>query len=198
MIRIALESDIPAMLAIYAPFVEHTTVSFEYTVPTREEFTRRFRSVTAQFPWLVWEEDGAVLGYVYATKPFERAGYSWCAEPSIYLHEAARGRGIGKMLYAVLEDILEKQGYCVLYALITGENLPSLEFHKKCGYTSAMVLPDCGYKSGRWLDLYWMEKRLKIGENPSAFPVSWLSIVQDAETFDNILDSLSLSLLKKI
>ena len=193
MIRIATESDIPAMLGIYAPFVAHTTVSFEYTVPSEEEFVRRFRDITGQFPWLVWEEAGRVLGYAYAAKPFERAGYSWCAEPSIYLHADARGRGIGKMLYAVLEAVLEKQGYCVLYSLITGENRASLRFHEKCGYTLRMELPECGWKSGRWLSLVWMEKRLKIGENPSAFPRPWLSIVQDAETFQDILDSLSLS-----
>ena len=198
MIRIALESDIPAILAIYAPFVEHTTVSFEYDVPSREDFLLRFRGITEQFPWLVWEEEGQVLGYAYAAKPFERAGYSWCAEPSIYLSQAARGRGIGRALYAVLEAILEKQGYCVLYSLITGENKASLRFHEKCGYKTAMELPECGRKFGRWLSLIWMEKRLKIGENPSDFPLPWLSIVQNAETFCNILDSLSLSLLKKI
>ena len=76
MIRFALESDVPAMLAIYAPYVQHTTVSFEYEVPSPEEFIRRFRSITEQFPWLVWEEDGQVLGYAYAAKPFERAGLS--------------------------------------------------------------------------------------------------------------------------
>ena len=198
MIRIALESDIPAILAIYAPFVEHTTVSFEYDVPSEEEFLRRFRGITEQFPWLAWEEDGQVLGYAYAAKPFERVGYSWCAEPSIYLHEDARGRDVGRKLYAVLESILAQQGYCVLYSLITGENKASLRFHEKCGYRTVMELPECGRKFGRWLSLIWMEKRLKIGENPSDFPLPWLSIVQNAETFCNILDSLSLSLLKKI
>jgi len=193
MIRIATEADLSAMLAIYAPYVERTTVSFEYDVPSPETFTRRFQDITRQFPWLVWEEDGRVLGYAYAARPFDRAGYSWCAEPSIYLHADARGRGIGRKLYAVLEAILEAQGYCLLYALITEENRASLRFHEKCGYSTVMVLPDCGRKFDRWLGLCWLEKRLKIGENPSAFPVSWLSIVQDAESFRNILDSLSLS-----
>jgi len=193
MIRIATEADVPAMLAIYAPFVQSTTVSFEYEVPSEEVFLQRFRDITAQFPWLVWEEDSRVLGYAYATKPFERAGYAWCAEPSIYLHEEARGRDVGRKLYAVLEAILDKQGYCVLYSLITSENNPSIRFHEKCGYSTVVVFPDCGRKFGRWLNLHWMEKRLKIGENPSAFPTSWLSIVQDAERFSNILDSLSLS-----
>ena len=193
MIRIALESDVPAMLAIYAPYVENTTVSFEYDVPSEETFLQRFREITRQFPWLVWEEDGRVLGYAYAARPFERAGYSWCAEPSIYLHDDARGRKIGQKLYAVLEEILKKQGYCVSYALITSENLTSLRFHEKCGYSTVAVFPNCGRKFGRWLGLHWMEKRLIISENPSTFPVSWLSIVQDAESFGDILDSFSLS-----
>ena len=193
MIRIATEADVPAILEIYAPYVTDTTITFEYTVPTAEEFLVRFRTITRDFPWLVWEENGEILGYAYACRPFERAAYSWCAEPSIYLRSDARGRGIGRKLYAVLEAILDAQGYCVLYALITGENLASLGFHEACGYSTAMVLPDCGRKFGRWLSLVWMEKRLKIGENPSAFPTSWLSIVQDAERFCNILDSLSLS-----
>ena len=192
MIRIALESDVPAMLAIYAPYVENTTVSFEYDVPSEEMFLQRFRDITRQFPWLVWEEDGRVLGYAYAARPFERAGYSWCAEPSIYLHDDARGRKIGQKLYAVLEEILKKQGYCVSYALITSENLTSLRFHEKCGYSTVAVFPDCGRKFGRWLGLHWMEKRLIISENPSTFPIPWLSIVQDAESFGDILDSFSL------
>ena len=193
MLRIAYETDVPAILAIYAPYILTSTATFEYNVPTEEAFLQRFRDITRQFPWLVWEEDGRVLGYAYAARPFERAGYSWCAEPSIYLHDDARGRKIGRKLYAVLEEILKKQGYCVSYALITSENLVSLRFHEKCGYSTVAVFPDCGRKFGRWLGLHWMEKRLRIGENPSSSPLPWLSIVQDAETFRNILDSLSLS-----
>ena len=193
MIRIASESDVPAMLAIYAPYVEETTYSFEYTPPTQAVFLERFHSITEQFPWLVWEEEGRILGYAYAAAPFERAAYRWCAEPSIYLAPEARGRGIGTALYAVLEAILLRQGYQVLYALITEENTPSLSFHAKCGYHLRMTLPDCGFKFGRWLGLSWLEKRLTFVETPSAFPGSWKSIVQGAERFSNILDSLSLS-----
>ena len=193
MIRIATETDIPAMLDIYTPYVENTTWSFEYDVPCRKTFLQRFYSITAQFPWLVWEEDGRILGYAYGSPPFERAAYRWCAEPSIYLHPDAQGSGIAQKLYAALEWILKEQGYQVLYALITEENSRSVRFHEKMGYKQRALLPDCGFKHGRWLGLIWMEKRLKIVESPSAFPRSWLSIVQDAERFSNILDSLSLS-----
>lgn len=193
MIRIAREADLSAMLAIYGPYVRSTTVSFEYEVPDEDTFLRRFRGITAQFPWLVWEEeDGQILGYAYASAPFERAAYRWCAEPSIYLLPEARGRDIGRKLYAALEEVLSRQGYCVLYALVTEENLASVRFHEKCGYRPCMMLPRCGFKFGRWLGLTWMEKRLNFVENPSAFPAPWMSIVQDAESFCNILDSLSL------
>ena len=193
MIRPATEKDIPEILEIYSPYVENTTVSFEYDVPCLKTFTQRFYTITAQFPWLVWEEEGRILGYAYASAPFERAAYRWCAEPSIYLRPEARGREIGRKLYAVLEAILEKQGYRVLYALVTGENTPSIRFHEKMGYREVGFFPDCGFKLGRWCSLVWMEKSIKIVESPSGFPKPWLSIVQGAERFTNFLDSLSLS-----
>jgi SNF2 family DNA or RNA helicase len=94
---------------------------------------------------------------------------------------------------SVEEKILELQGYQVLYALITAENTGSIAFHQKMGYEMKVEFPDCGYKSGRWLGLVWMEKRLKIVHSPSGFPRPWQAIVQGAERFSNILDSLSLS-----
>lgn len=193
MIRPAAEADVPAILDIYAPYILTSTATFEYDVPSREEFLQRFRTITRQFPWLVWEESGEILGYAYASPPYTRAAYAWCAEPTVYLRPDARGKGIARKLYAALEAILEKQGYHVLYALICAENTASLRFHEKQGYAFSVLFPDCGFKFGRWLGLVWMEKRLKIVEFPSAAPVSWLSIMQNAENFSNILDTLSLS-----
>ena len=89
MVRLADPSDIPRMLDIYAPYIRSTTVTFEYEVPTLAEFTQRFYGITESFPWLVYEEEGRVLGYAYASLPFERAAYRWCAEPSIYLDPQA-------------------------------------------------------------------------------------------------------------
>ena len=193
MVRIALETDIPAILAIYAPYVENSTATFEYAVPTAEEFTRRFRDITRQFPWLVWEEQGEILGYAYASAPYTRAAYAWCAEPSIYLRGDARRRGIGTALYRALEAILEKQGYHILYALVTAENRESIAFHEKFSYGKQAFFPDCAVKFGRWLGLFWMEKRLKTVEIPTDPPTAWVSIGQKGEKPTDILDSLSLS-----
>ena len=192
MIRPATNEDVPEILSIYAPYVENSTATFEYDVPSQQEFRQRFQDITAQFPWLVWEEEGTILGYAYASPPFSRAAYAWCAEPSIYLRPEAQGRGIGKKLYAALESILDRQGYHVLYALITAENESSIRFHQKMGYETTAEFPNCGFKFNRWLGLIWMEKRIKTVHSPNAFPKPWPAIVQDAKTFRNILDSLSL------
>lgn len=193
MIRIAALQDVPAILDIYAPYVKNTTVSFEYAVPTLKEFTCRFQSITAQFPWLVWEEEGNVVGYAYASAPFSRAAYGWCAEPTVYLRPEARGRDIARRLYAALEEILARQGYQVLYALVCGENKASVRFHEKQGYRIAAQFPGIGFKMGRWLDLIWFEKRLKMVKLPMSFPRKWSEIVHNAESLNDILDSLSIS-----
>lgn len=193
MIRIATEKDIPQMLAIYAPYVENTTYSFEYTPPTQEQFTQRFRKYTAQCPWLVWEEDGRVLGYAYGSLPFERAAYAWCAEVSIYLEPAAHGRGIGRALYAMLEEILWRQGYRIIYSLITSENKGSLSFHEKVGYRYCTEFTDCGVKFGKSLGVIWMEKRSISVEIPSCPPVPWTTIVNNDRKLTDVLASLPLS-----
>lgn len=193
MIRIATEADLSEILTIYAPYVAHTTASFEYTVPTMEAFTARFQNITRQFPWLVWEEKGKILGYAYGSAPFHRAGYAWCAEVSIYVHRSAHGRGIGKRLYAALEAILFRQGYHVIYAIITDENEGSLRFHEAAGYRTVAHLERCGWKFGRPLGIVYMEKRPESVETPSSSPIPWPQFVDNAINFSNFLDNLTLS-----
>ena len=193
MIRIATESDVPAMLAIYAPYIEDTTYSFEYTVPSEAGFIRRFREITAQFPWLVWEEEGAVLGYAYGSLPFARAAYAWAGEVSIYLAPQAQGRGIGRRLYTALEHIMTAQGYRVLYAIITEENTGSLALHQALGYRQAGLFSRCGLKFDRWLSVVWMEKHLNSVGIPSDFPISFNAFVESNRNSSDILDKMSLS-----
>ena len=193
MIRIATEADIPQMLRIYAPYIENTTITFEYTVPTEEAFLERFRKLTAQFPWLVWEEDGKVLGYSYGSAPFERDAYRWCAEDSVYLLPEAQGKGIGSRLCLALEKVLFYQGYRRIYALITAENRRSVTFHQKLGYTLRAELPDAGFKFGRRIGVVWMDKAADFVDYPSNFPEPWSIIRQSEQSFSDILDILSLS-----
>ena len=170
MIRFATEKDLGRILEIYGPYITEATTSFEYEVPSLAEFTERFRQIVKQYPWLVYEEDGVILGYAYGGPTFARAAYQWSAESSVYLCPEAKGRGIGRRLYAVLEQLLEKQGYRKLYALITSENEASLAFHKAVGFSFTAFFPDIGIKFGRSLGVTWMEKCLKSGDLPTIFP----------------------------
>ena len=192
-IRFATKEDISPMLEIYRPYVETTTVSFEYTCPSLEEFTARFEKYTQQFPWLVWEEDGEVLGYAYACAPFTRMAYSWVAEASVYLRKDAHRRGIGTALYMALEAILTKQGYLTLYTLVTSENATSLAFHQAVGYEIRAVFPRQGFKMGKALGVTWLEKTLHFIEYPQEMPISAETLVKIDRNFLDNLDRFALS-----
>ena len=175
-IRTAIAADVPEMLAIYEEFVVHTAVSFEYVTPTVEEFTQRLKEHMAVYPWLVWEEDGQVLGYCYAGRAFERAAYSWNAEISCYLAPTARRKGIGRKLYAEVERILAEQGVQKVFAVVTSANWPSVRFHEAIGYTQCACFKEVGYKLGQWYDVIWLEKRLQTNPNPGQFPKPWTEL----------------------
>ena len=193
MIRIATENDLPEILNVYRPYVEAGTASFEYVAPDMAEFTHRFRQITVQYPWIVWEEAGEVLGYAYGSAFKGRAGYNWCAETSIYVRGDCHGRGIGKKLYEALEKLLFAQGYEVLYAIITDENEGSIKFHRVLGYEQVAHLPNCGWKFGRHLGIVYLEKRVVFGNSPSENPVPWCQFVKNDGNLDAILDILPLS-----
>lgn len=193
MIRLAMEADLPAILGIYAPYVEGSTYSFEYTVPTPDGFAQRFWSTTAQFPWLVWEEAGVVLGYAYGSLPFERAAYAWSGEVSIYLAPAIQGKGLGHKIYDALEALMALQGYRVLYAIITSENIASIAFHEALGYRVVGRFSGCGLKFGRWLGVSWMQKNLNSVGIPSVPPCPWRDFVQSDRNLADILAILTIS-----
>ena len=172
-IRDARRSDVPAMLAIYAPFVEHTAVSFEYDVPTEAEFARRLEEHQAAFPWLVCEENGRVMGYAYAGRAFERAAYGWNAEISCYLAPELRGRGVGRRLYARIEEILTRLGYYKLFAVVTSANAPSVAFHRALGFRDTACFRNVGYKQGGWYDVLWLEKTLCDRPEPQCLPQNY-------------------------
>ena len=166
-IRTANLDDAAALLAIYAPYVEQTAITFEYEVPSLEEFRGRIAHTLRRYPYLVAEENSEILGYAY-TGPFgERAAYSWAVETSIYLRQDVRGKGLGKRLYQTLEDVSRAQHVQSLYACIAYPDADdahlsgnSVAFHTHLGYATVGRFPHCGYKFGTWYNMAWMEKTL--------------------------------------
>lgn len=110
-LQVAGDGDIFPMLAIYAPYVRDTAITFEYEVPTAAEFGARLHHVLPEYPWLVCRAPGQVLGYAYAHRHMERAAYGWNVECSVYVLGSARGRGVGRALYGALLELLRLQGW---------------------------------------------------------------------------------------
>ena len=162
-IRIAAAADAAAIRAIYAPFVSDSATSFETAVPDVAEIERRVATLGERYPWLVFEEDGAVLGYAYASPHRARAAYQWCTEVSVYVDGRARRRGIGRALYLALFDLLRRQHYVNAYAGITLPNPSSVGLHESLGFVRVGVYPQIGFKFGTWHDVMWLHLRLQDG-----------------------------------
>lgn len=159
-IRVATPADASALVAIYAPYVKETTITFDYDVPSEEDFAQRIEELTAAYPYLVAEDNGTILGYAYAHAYKERAAYDWAVEVSVYVDREKRGNGAGKYLYQALEETLKKQNVAILTACITGGNQNSIHFHEKLGYQAVANFPKIGYKFEQWLDVIWLQKFL--------------------------------------
>ena len=163
--RNATPEDAGRILEIYAYYVEHTAISFEYEVPSLYEFRCRIENTLKRYPYLVLEDAGGIQGYAYAGSFVGRAAYDHCCELTIYLDHDAKGQGFGRALYDALETRLREMGILNLYACIgdpvtEDEYLTknSEQFHQHMGFTKVGTFHQCGYKFGRWYDMIWMEK----------------------------------------
>ncbi len=169
-IRSVSAADAPALLKIYAPYVEHTAITFEYEVPSVEEFTSRIINTLKKYPYLTAEQNGELLGYAYASPFHDRPAYDWAVETSIYIDMNRKHTGIGRKLHDALENSLRQQGIlnmnaCIAYPSEEDEYLTknSVEFHHHMGYRLVGEFYQCGYKFHRWYNMVWMEKL--IGEH---------------------------------
>ena len=171
MIRSAATEDAGRLLEIYAYYVQNTAITFEYDVPSLEEFRERIIRTQKRYPYLVLEDQGVIRGYAYAGVFKDRAAYSRSCELSIYLDRNARGRGCGRMLYEALEAELGRMGMVNLYACIADpiaedEYLTknSEQFHAHLGFRKVGEFHKCAYKFHRWYNMIWMEKLIGAHE----------------------------------
>ena len=164
-IRFAAEADAPALLAIYAQYIE-TGITFEYELPSREEFARRIREFGGTYPYLVWEEDGRIVGYAYAHRQAERAAYQWNAELTVYVRRGREGLGIGTALYGALIPKLREMGLVNLYGVLGLPNPGSEALHRHFGFTRQGLYPRMGFKLGEWHDVAQYGLRLTPPDRP--------------------------------
>ena len=180
-IRVATEDDAESLLAIYAPYVIKTAITFEYEVPTLEEFRGRIRHTLQKYPYLVAVRDSEIIGYAYAGAFYGRRRYvlrrqcqdrkhDYAGQTSIYVEENLRRCGVGGKLNRALEAVCGAMGILNMEACI---GVPEVEdeyltrnsenYHAHIGYRLVGEFYKCGYKFGRWYNMVWMEKL--IGEH---------------------------------
>lgn len=154
-IRTVCPEDAGALATIYNYYIARTVATFEVEEIDTTEMAARLADMNRR-PWLVWEEEGLILGYAYASPWNTRAAYRQTVESTIYLREGFEGRGIGQRLYKALMDLLREQGMHVVIAGISLPNEASVALHERLGFTRAGTLREVGHKQDRWVDVgYW-------------------------------------------
>ncbi len=185
-IRLIREDDITSVLDIYSYYVQNTIISFEYDVPSIEDFSKRIADTVQEFPWLVCLQDNKVIGYAYAHKHRFRSAYQWSPESTVYIAPDFHARGIGRLLYNTLFALLKLQGYFNVFAGVGLPNEKSVGFHKATGFEEIGIFKKIGYKHGNWHDTQWFQLQLSehLIDPP---PPRTIDDIKGSETFTRII-----------
>jgi phosphinothricin acetyltransferase len=158
MIRPVKLSDATAICEIYNHYILNTIVTFEEEKVTVTDMEERIVQTTKKFPWLVYELNGLVAGYAYASKWKSRCAYRFSVESTIYLKHGKEGKGIGTQLYAELLNALPP---LKAHSVIAGIALPNdscIALHHKYGFEKIGHFKEVGYKFEKWIDVGYWEK----------------------------------------
>ena len=184
-LRLAEKKDAEGILAIYSTYITETSFTFEAEVPSLNGFAERIKTYLDNWPWLVCEMDGKIAGYAYGSKYRERAGYQWCVECSVYIHDDLMRRGIAKALYTALFEILKIQGYRNVYAVINLPNDRSVQLHESCGFKWFANYEKVGYKLGQWKTVGWWQLIINDYSHEPAPPLKFSEL--DKKIVEKIL-----------
>ena len=178
-IRIATPEDAAGILDIYAPYISNTSFTFETDIPSMEEFAARIKSYLINWPWLVAETNGKITGYAYASRHRERTAYQWSVESSVYIQDDFQMAGLGRVLYTTLFEILKRQGFNNMYAVINLPNDKSVAFHERLGFQYFATYEKVGYKLGKWKNVGWWRLSVnEYGDEPAA-PIKFSELNKD-------------------
>ena len=189
MIRLAKPTDAAAILEIYAPYIRHTSITFETEVPAVADFANRISSYLEIWPWLVYEENGQIIGYAYASRYRERIAYQWGVECSVYIHKDHHRKGIASILYKKLFAILKMQGFTTVYTVINLPNDESVALHEKMGFEYFATYKNVGYKLGKWKNVGWWQLQLNDYLDAPVPPVKFSAVSN--QTLEKLLKEKS-------
>ena len=175
-VRPSVESDVPAMLAIYEHHVRHgqseLDAEFMAPDPLRDDDIKRRRKnmLRRRLPHLVAERGGAVVGYAYAVPFRKRPAYRYAVKHSIYVHPGHLHSGIGRALLPALIESCTQEGFRQMFAYIDASNMASRNLHEAFDFRLVGVLEGVGLKFGQWTDTVLMQRALGPGASePPAY-----------------------------
>jgi L-amino acid N-acyltransferase YncA len=154
-------SDVPAITAIYAHYVEHSTATFDLEPPGETFFADKMGHIAdLGHPLIVAERSGTLLGYAYASVYRPRPAYRFTCENSVYCAPEAQRQGIGSALTQRVIELSRAFGFRQMIAVITAEGVGSVRMHEKLGFREVGRYQAVGFKFDRWLDIVHMQKAL--------------------------------------
>lgn len=161
-VRHAHIQDLPAILKIVNHNILHSTAVYDYDVKSIADMESWFtEKQESNWPILVADQDGIVTGYATYGTFKAKTGYKFTIEHSVYISENHNGKGIGKLLMTELIILAKTSGYHAMIGVIDADNIGSIEFHKKFGFTTTGTLKEVGFKFNRWLDVTFMQLILR-------------------------------------
>ncbi|MCX7746001.1 MAG: GNAT family N-acetyltransferase [Clostridia bacterium] len=156
MIRKVNLADSKAICDIYNYYISNTTITFEEAQVTQEEMNNRIKDISSKLPWIVYECDGVVVGYAYATIWKARSAYRYSAELSVYIDVNHKRRGIGSELYRYVIELLRDREFHSAIGGIALPNSASVRLHEKLGFKKVAHFEQIGFKQNTWIDVgYW-------------------------------------------
>lgn len=163
-IRPVTEADIPDIREIYNYYVTNSVVTFDekkWSVAQWREKLAHLRKL--DLPFLVAQSpSGQILGYALVQPMSSKSAYRYSVENSIYLGQAATGKGLGKALLVALIAACEEKGIRQMVAVISDKGAEgSVALHEKLGFVEVGRMGRVGFKFGRWLGTIYMQKELK-------------------------------------
>lgn len=165
-------ADLARLAEIEAWATQHTPANFLDGPRAAEDWAARFEASHEQYPWLVVEEEGRVLGYGIAFRYRPRPAYRWCVEVAVYVDHEHHRRGIATRLYRALFDLLERQGLRTVLAIVVSPNEPSERLHERVGMRLTGSIADAGFKHGRWWATSVYELQIGNGDAGEVLPVA--------------------------
>ena len=156
MIRNVQIEDAQQLLDIYNYYVVNTVITFDLEALSLDAFKEKITTVSADYPFIVYEENSEILGYAYGSKFRPKPAYNNTVESTVYLKHGAQGKQIGSKLYNELLFLLKQKNVHVVLGVLTLPNEASVKLHEKFGFKEVAHLKEVGLKFGEWQDVgFW-------------------------------------------